>query len=477
MKSEKYLSFILLTFILTACNSSTSKNKLTSNDQSQIVEEISSFLDKTGIPSVSYVIINNGKIKEANAIGFSNMAKQIPVDINTYFNTGSNFKSVTSTAIMQLHEKGLLDIDAPINKYLKTPIKNINPENPITARHLLSHQAGIQTSVILEKVWAFDKTPTFDEVIDQLFLFDEPGRHYQYANDGFVIAGKLIEDLTDITYHEYIWENILKPLEIDTRGFIVPSPEMVENLALPYHMRYNKAYPTHQLKLPQYPCGSVYLTPMAMAKFLLMHLNNGVFGNNTLLQASSVGEMHKSSTIISNNFHYGLGFGRERIGDKMYSFHQGSLPGYLSAFRMDFDSKSAVYIATNVSAAGLQEQQMQVLLNYLMDYCLGQPLESMQIPVEPKSIFVENGREMDLTAYEGKYIIEGSSVFFTIQAIGNSLFLFNPAGDLFKLEKLETNHFFLTTENEDVIFMEQEHQITKLEFISGDNKIMADKEN
>ena len=88
---------------------------------------------------------------------------------STIYNTGSNFKSVTATAIMQLHERGLIDINRPINDYLKTPINYFDDSTPITAKHLMSHQSGIPASVGINKVWQRKTAKTLKEDVLQGF--------------------------------------------------------------------------------------------------------------------------------------------------------------------------------------------------------------------------------------------------------------------------------------------------------------------
>ncbi len=465
---------ILVLVILISCqeNSNSENQKL---GEVAVRSEIERFLDETGIPSVSYVLIKNGEIADSGAVGYANARKRIPVDTKTYFNHGSNFKSVTATAIMQLQEKGLLDIDAPVNHYLRLPFKSFDPQKPITTRHLMSHQSGIPTSVILNKLWHFRKDANFEEILEKVEPNTVPEEKFQYANDGFVLLAKLIEDVTGESYETYVRENILWPLDIYTVGYVTPTPEMVENLALPYHIRFNKAYPTHQLIVPQYPSGSVYLTPSEMARFLVMHLNKGNYQGKSILKKESVEAMHTPNIKVDEGYRYGLGFGIEQINGKEYSFHQGSLPGYLSAHRMDFESRSAVYLSTNVSASPLQERQIQRLLDFLMDYIQGNQIAKMEIPLE-ESMPDTKPKPLDLNEYVGNYKIENTDIFLTVEKIGAQLFLINPAGERFRIESFNRYEFFLTTENENITFEQEDGSIGALFLGSGESKYKASKE-
>jgi len=474
MRNITYFLF-LITFLLsaTSCKNNTDNKKPIENS---IDKKIENWLTITGIPSTSIVFFMDGKIIKSQAYGYSNLKTETLASTSTIYNTGSNFKSVTATAIMQLQEKGLIDIDKPINNYLKEPIEYFDTSTPITAKHLMSHQSGIPTSVGMKKVWGRKSNRTLENIASTIKPNSKPEKKFQYCNDGYAILGLLIENVTGLTYEEYIWKNILVPLGIETHGFLNPTPEMIENLALPYHIRYNKAYPTNQVHLEQYPAGDIFLKPSDMVKFLMMQLNNGVLSNKRILKKESVQRMHRPHIRIQENAEYGLGFGIDEINGKKYSQHQGSLPGYLSAFMMDFETKSGVYIATNVSATPQQERQIQYFINYLFEHVKNDKLSTdLQIPVD-KNTATTIPSNMKLENYVGKYKIVNTPVHLTIDKIGKQLFLINPAKERFRIEYLNPKKFFITTENEDIEFEEIDGSIQGLKLFSGGNEINAKKE-
>lgn len=471
---NKLLPFSVLVLLFVSCET-IQKSVKKDIHETNLSNYINKWLEQTGIPSASYVIVKNGKIQEAEAFGYANLRKRTPVDTSSIYSTGSNFKSVTSTAIMQLQDKGLIDIDSSVNKYFKTPIPNIDPKNPVTARQLMSHTSGIQSSISIYKLWERKPEITLRDIKKNISFTAKPREKFQYANDGYVLLAILIEDITGQSYEDYIWKNILKPLGIQTVGFFVPTPEMVENLALPYHVRYNKAYPTNQIHIAQFPAGDIFLKPSDMVKFLLMQLNMGTYEGKTILSKESVLEMHKPEIEVEKNFFYGFGFGIEKMNGETYSTHQGSLPGYLSAFRMSFDKQTAVYVSTNVGATPLQEQQIQTLLDFLTDYANGDELKEKRIPVSRETI-AENSEKFDAEKYVGKYKIENAPVYLIIENAGNQLYLINPSNERFRIDYFDNINFFLTTENEDITFEEQNGQISALILHSSGNNIKAKKE-
>ncbi len=474
MKNITHFLF-LLTFLL----STTSCKKNTDNEKpikKNIDKEIENWLSKTGIPSTSIVLFKDGNILKSKAYGYSNLKTKTLANTSTIYNTGSNFKSVTATAIMQLNEKGLIDIDKPINDYLKQSIEYFDKNTPITPRQLMSHQSGIPASIGINKVWERKSSRTLKEIASTIKPIEKPDKKHIYSNDGYTLLGLLIEEVTGLTYEEYIWKNILNPLEIETYGFLEPTPEMIEDLALPYHIRYNQAYPTDQLHLEQYPAGDIFLKPMDMAKFLMMHLNQGKVSNKNILSKESVQKMHQPNLEVEENFYYGLGFGINQIDGKKYTYHQGSLPGYLSVFLIDFETKSGVYITSNVSSSPIQDKQINLLLKYIFEYVKNDDITiNLEVPIDKNKVIAVPS-EMKLEKYIGKYKIAGAPVHLKIDKIGNQLFLINPAKERFRIEYLNSNKFFITTENEDIEFKENNGNIESLKLLSGGNEINAKKE-
>lgn len=474
MKSIIHLCSSILVFLFTtSCKENLSQEKPVEKNLDKTIEN---WLSKTGIPSVSMVLFKSGKILKAKAYGYSNLKAKTPASSSTIYNTGSNFKPVTATAIMQLAEKKLIDIDKPINHYLRQPIEYFDESHPITARQLMSHQSGIPTSITINKVWERKPNRTLQEIASSIKPSEIPDKKHIYSNDGYVLLGLLIEEVTGLPYEEYIWKNILSPLGIDTYGFLKPTPEMVENLALPYHIRYNQAYPTHQLHLEQYPAGDIFLKPTDMAKFLMMHLNRGKVSDKRILSKESVHKMHQPNLEVEKNFYYGLGFGIDQINGKKYAYHQGSLPGYLSVFLIDFETKSGVYIASNVSSSPMQDKQINLLLKYLFDYVKNKEVKTnLEVPVDKnKALSLPN--DVILGNYVGKYKISGAPVYLKIEQIGKQLFLVNPTKERFRLEYFTSNKFFITTENEDIEFKENNGKIVGLKLFTGGNEIDAKKE-
>lgn len=150
--------------------------------------------------------------------GYANYEEKIKNTPNTLFAIGSITKQFTAMAIMQLYEKGLLDLDDAISKYIPGVVEGDN----ITIKHLLTHTSGLinYTDLLLEMEEVPEDT-SIDFVLglfkDELLIF-EPGTQWVYNNSGYVLLGCVVEKVSELSFDEYLKENIFKPLEMNDTG-------------------------------------------------------------------------------------------------------------------------------------------------------------------------------------------------------------------------------------------------------------------
>src|SRR5205807_1595056 len=107
------------------------------------------------VPSISLALVKGDRVVWRQAFGVMNRARAVPADAETVYVTGSIFKVVVATAILQLVDEGKLDLDASVNRYLKDfQVPNsFEKETPLTMRHLLSHHGGIPNGVQAIDLW------------------------------------------------------------------------------------------------------------------------------------------------------------------------------------------------------------------------------------------------------------------------------------------------------------------------------------
>lgn len=435
--------------------------------QKKLTDEINKILKETGIPSVSIALIKDDTIVWAKAFGYTNVKKQVPATKSTIYNTGSNFKFVTATAIMQLREAGKLDIDSPVNNYLgESAIADLsNEDTPVTIRHLLSHHSGLTGPIEMIPVWERVLPGTLEEVASEISAEEPPGINFKYCNHCFALLGLVVEKVSEQSFQDYILENILKPLRIKSEGPMVPTPEMIEELALPYSIVNNQAFPESQIRFDVFPAGDMYLTVPEMANFLIAQLNGGLFKGQSILSPESVAEMQKAQF----GSYYGLGTGVINIDDENFFLHTGALPGFSTAFKVGTSSKTGVYIASN--SGGVHD--VLVSIGDLSLRLLSGEKNAGPLPSFAKLEFEEINLPLQvLKKYTGKYEMR-PELIITIFLEERQLYAQLTGQPKLELLPYEEDRFFYKKAPAQIGFNFEKGKVTSLTLIQKHREIEA----
>ncbi|MFW9789449.1 MAG: serine hydrolase domain-containing protein, partial [Candidatus Thorarchaeota archaeon] len=196
--------------------------------------------------SGAVLVTKDDKVIFENAYGIAEKRFGVPNQVDTKFNLGSLNKIITKVAILQLVQRGKVDLDDYVGKYLPDFRNDI--ASKVEIRHLVSFTSGMgdyfgdKFDAALGKLRKIsDFVPFFIE--DP--LVSEPGERWNYSNAGYVILGLVIEAISGMDYYEYVMENIYKPAGMmNTDHYEVDS--LVPNLATGYtrHMPDGSIHPT-----------------------------------------------------------------------------------------------------------------------------------------------------------------------------------------------------------------------------------------
>lgn len=239
--------------------------------------------------SGTVLIAKDGNPIFQKAYGYASKRFEVPNKLDTKFNLGSINKSFTAVAVLQLVEKGKIEIDDPIGKYLNYFPQDIAEK--VTIRHLLNMRSGWGdywgNKYYLSHRNDLRVLSDFMEFIKDIPLDFEPGTNFQHCNTGFEVAGAIIEKISGMDYFDYIKKNIYEPLEMTNSGsYNRDSP--VKNLAVGYtNMNSNdligKKYQwenTYMLSPRGTPAGGGYSTVEDMLKYDQALRNNKLIGKD-----------------------------------------------------------------------------------------------------------------------------------------------------------------------------------------------------
>ncbi len=356
-----------------------SKTKLLNLDSTGVDSFITAKMSEYNIPGLSACIVRDGKILWNNAYGYSNFSLNKEVNDSTSFLLASISKTIVCTAIMQLWEEGLFNLDDDINNYLPPDLQVINPYYPndiITFRMLLTHTSSIDrddnllTNLIS---WGMDSPVSIDSCLrDYLvpggqyysfgpYLGVAPGTQYSYSNFGVALVGYLVEIIADTSLDGYCNQNIFDPLNMSETGWFLSDLDS-NNIATPYNFNGSTYQSYGYYGNPAYPCGWLKSSAPNLARFLLMFMNGGQYGNARILDSTTV-ELIKTVQypLIAPGF--GLIWYTWSYGSNLYRGHNGGLFGCIT--EMDYlvgdeDGLGVIVLTSGNSINGMREVWAQL---------------------------------------------------------------------------------------------------------------------
>ncbi len=295
--------------------------------------------------SGSVVVAKGNTVLLNKGYGFASYEFEVPNTPKTKFRICSITKMVTAVAIMQLQERGLLQVHDPIHIYL--------PDYPrgheITIHHLLTHTSGISScNLPLEMV-------VFPATLEQMISFIkdkpleyDPGSDYRYSNDGYYILSLIIEKASGKSYESFIKENILAPLNIHESIFRDYDYEILKNCASGYCLnKANNVVNGHYVYENFRGSGGLIGTAHDLYKFA-RGLSAGKLINQTSLQSMV--------TSYHNKENYGYGCHTRRCLEHTYIEHGGMLSsGFKSNMSIFIDDEIYIVILSNFFAAWVNE--------------------------------------------------------------------------------------------------------------------------
>jgi CubicO group peptidase (beta-lactamase class C family) len=250
------------------------------------------------IPAATISVVRDGKLFFAKGYGYANREEKIPVVADkTLFRPGSTSKLFTWTAVMQLAERGELDLDADVNTYLTTfQIPETYPE-PITLKHILTHTAGFEDgSLGYLIVQDQDKLVGMRDALEAHMpdRVRPPGIWSSYSNWGTALAGLIVEEISGMSFEEYVEKNIFEPLQMNHSTFREPLPEdLASNMAVGYRWKNGLYEPGYFERISDFgPAGALTSTATDMANFMIAHLQLGQFGDHRILEEETARQMH-----------------------------------------------------------------------------------------------------------------------------------------------------------------------------------------
>ena len=253
-------------------------------------------MDEHHVSGATVSVVKDGELLFAEGYGYADRRNATPVVANrTAFRIGSVSKLFTWTAAMQQVQRGRLDPNASVNRYLGEVQIPRKYGDPVTLEHLATHTAGFEDQyegVFVES--PADVRPLGETLRNVPARVRPPGVVTSYSNYGAALAGHIVARRADTSFDGYVERNLFEPLNMTQSTFRQPVPaDLPGRLSAGYRYERGRFVRGEFETVGVPPAGSMSATSTDMANFMLAHLQDGRYRDSRILSATAAERMHR----------------------------------------------------------------------------------------------------------------------------------------------------------------------------------------
>lgn len=374
------------------------------------------------LPGVSIALVDDQKIVWQQTYNRNDSQTKAALSSNTVFRVGSVSKLFTDIAIMQLVERGELDLDAPVTRYLP----DFQPRNPfnkaVTLRQLMSHRAGLVREPPVGNYFD-DTAPTLADTVkslNQTALVYVPETRVKYSNAGIATVGYVLEKTEKVPFAKYLKQALLDPLGMRNSSF-EPTPETDKHLAMAEMWTvFGKTFDAPRFQLGMAPAGSMYTTTGDLARFLSAMFSAEANAPNAVLKRDTLERMWTPQFAPAGQKNgVGIGFFVSDLDGHRKVEHGGAIYGFsteLSA--LPDDRLGAVVITTKDFSNGVTTRIADAALKAMLAAREGKPIPKPETTSQVDAVTAKKAA--------GRYISGDKS--FDLSERGGSLSILDLSG-------------------------------------------------
>lgn len=333
-------------------------------DQFELEARVTEILNRHPAVGLAVGVVRDGSLVFFHGHGVADISQKTRITEDTVFRIASISKTFTAIAVMQLWERGLIDLDAPANQYLHAFQLIGKPGwRPATVRHLMTHTSGLPEMVhpLRGIRYIFGESYSFAEPVPALSqyyrggvrLVSEPGATFRYTDHNFSTLGQIVEEVTGQPFADYLREHVLIPLGMADTD-IVRSARVQSRLATGYTYRFSGPQAVIDRQWLTAAASMMYSSPRDMARYVAALIGGGANEHGRILepatQAMMFATQYTTHPLIPG---IGLAFDRYRFGDEIVIGHEGILPGFNSQILFAPDHGLGVMAFTNGSPGAM----------------------------------------------------------------------------------------------------------------------------
>lgn len=369
MKARYLLSFLFACFLSSVdVKSQTSPYTKEVQDKIKAVEQsLSAWVQLEGaskwsleermkhynIKGVSIAVVKDYKIDWVKGYGWADEGEKRAVTPQTLFQAGSISKSLNGVGLLTLVQDKKVDLYADINKYLtswKFPYDSLSKGKIISLANLLSHTAGLSVHGFPGYAMG-DTIPTVQQVLDgkppantqAVRSMFEPGLRSQYSGGGTTISQLLLMDVTSQPYEKYLWEHVLKPLDMTGSTYTQPVNKNGQKLYATAYYGDGKEVKGRYHIYPEQAAAGLWTNPTDLSRYII-ETQLALVGKSEKVLSQQMTRLRLTPYIDSAA---ALGvFILDKEGTKYFS-HNGQDEGFTAAYIGSFDGNGAVVMSNS----------------------------------------------------------------------------------------------------------------------------------
>ncbi len=360
------------------------ENPSASHDLGVLVDSVvTEVMVEDRIPGAAVIWVQRGETILNRAYGIADLETLRPVTVDgTVFRIGSITKLVTALAVIQLVDQGLIGLDDAVNRHLPD-LPGTSPSGvPILVRHLLSHTGGFDQIGERRQVSDPAERPSIRAFLEEeLVPLRRPGMVGVYDTYGITLAGHLVEQVSGLSYGEYVREHIFTPLGMHSSWVEAPEPAR-HRLAAGYGIEDGELTAQDYEWYVTLPASSVDATASDMGRLLAALLGDG----GGVLSPDMAERLRTERPLAYGNLGvFSWGFWEEQHRGYRALHHGGVMRGYSSELYMVPEEDVGFYVAYNRDfETGPPARLREALTDLLYEQVLPEPAVAMQAPDGPR---------------------------------------------------------------------------------------------
>jgi CubicO group peptidase (beta-lactamase class C family) len=328
--------------------------ELTASVRDELQDAVTSFTARQRMPGAAAGVLVSGELAWSGGAGSADLGTRQAPGAGTLFRIASITKTFTGTAVMQLASAGRLNLDDPAVAHLPELRQAGSPFGPVealTVRRMLSHESGL----LGDPEGTDWSVPTYEGAAertlrhpDRIAVMVPPHSQHKYSNLAYQLLGEIVARVSGVPYPQYLRDEILRPLGLDSTSLEPLAPELASRRASGYYRQpYTDGFQPAPVMPPVGAEGGLWSCVADLGRWLSAQLRAyagdgagatagaGAGGNGTggtVLAEGALRDMHKPRYLADDSWTraWGISWYAVRRNDTVWIQHSGDLPGFSS---------------------------------------------------------------------------------------------------------------------------------------------------